>query len=524
MTWNPGHLLKSGQYEVVRLLGSGGFGMTYLAKDLSLERPVVIKRPNLSFEADRDYDKFMRRFKREGQVLAQVQIPHIVRVIEFTEIDGMPCLVMDFVAGETLNDCIRRRGYIPENEAWQIFQKLASAVEALHQQGIIHCDIHPGNIIVQPNSEPMLIDFGSTKLLHPTTWTVTTTVNKDFGPYDQMAESAENTPRPAWDIYSLAANMFFAVTGEKPISAISRKLYGDSLKAPKELKPELTDRLNRMILQGMALEMKDRSSSVATWINLLDVPPQPLPPEKISSVATESISKNPESISFAPTSPKQKKSTISFLLPKKKIIAFFPWSAMSVLILGYFLQGIALGNHTLVWDGAGALAWAGAWAVAWSLSADWVWIDGYLDYAVAGALAWVLAWTGSGTWAGSWAGVWTGSLVWVWAGLKPKHNDRNEDRKYIWFAITTLIGALLGGGLSGYLTNTGILWGLCYGLFSWSTLMILFLGHGNSEDKLKRMCSENQVFLIYGIFSSIGLISGGILGSWLNVSGILKLP
>jgi eukaryotic-like serine/threonine-protein kinase len=58
MSWNQGHLLKSGQYEVVRLLGSGGFGMTYLAKDLNLARQVVIKRPNLSFEADRDYDKF----------------------------------------------------------------------------------------------------------------------------------------------------------------------------------------------------------------------------------------------------------------------------------------------------------------------------------------------------------------------------------------------------------------------------------------------------------------------------------
>jgi serine/threonine protein kinase len=264
MTWNQGHLLKSGQYEVVRQLGQGGFGLTYLAKDLSLARQVVIKRPNLSFQADRDYDKFLRRFKREGQVLAQVQIPHIVRVIEFTEIDGMPCLVMDFVAGETLNDCIRRRGYIPENEAVKLFQKLASAVEALHQQGIIHCDIHPGNIIVQPNSEPMLIDFGSTKLLHPTTWTVTTTVNKDFGPYDQMAESAENAlgSQPAWDIYSLAANMYFAVTGQKPMSAISRKLYGDGLKSPKGLKPELSEGLCQIILKGMSLESNDRPNSI----------------------------------------------------------------------------------------------------------------------------------------------------------------------------------------------------------------------------------------------------------------------
>jgi serine/threonine protein kinase len=236
---------------------------------------VVIKRPNLSFEADRDYDKFLRRFKREGQVLAQVQIPNIVRVIEFIEIEGMPCLVMDFVAGETLNECIRRRQSIPENEAWLLFQKLASAVDSLHQQGIIHCDIHPGNIIVQPNGEPMLIDFGSTKLLHPTTWTVTTTVNKEFGPYEQVAESEENTPQPAWDIYSLAANMFFAVTGQKPMLAISRKLYGDGLKSPKELKPELSYRLNHMILQGMALEMKDRPNNIYDFeenpINQFDI-------------------------------------------------------------------------------------------------------------------------------------------------------------------------------------------------------------------------------------------------------------
>ncbi len=120
MSWNQGHLLKSGQYEVIRLLGSGGFGMTYLAKDLHLERQVVIKRPNLSFEADRDYNKFLRRFKREGQVLAQVQIPNIVRVIEFTEIEGMPCLVMDFVAGETLNECIRRRQFIRSTKKYSL--------------------------------------------------------------------------------------------------------------------------------------------------------------------------------------------------------------------------------------------------------------------------------------------------------------------------------------------------------------------------------------------------------------------
>jgi serine/threonine protein kinase len=515
MTWNQGHLLKSGQYEVIRQLGQGGFGLTYLAKDLNLARQVVIKRPNLSFEKDRDYDKFLRRFKREGQVLAQVQIPHIVRVIEFTEIDGMPCLVMDFVAGETLNECIRRRGYIPEDEAVKIFQKLASAVEALHQQGIIHCDIHPGNIIVQPNSEPMLIDFGSTKLLHPTTWTVTTTVNKDFGPYDQMAESAENAlgSQPAWDIYSLAANMFFAVTGEKPMSAISRKLYGDSLKAPKELRPDLTDRLNHMILQGMALEAKNRSISVAIWISLLDVSQQSLSLDKISNVATEPNSKNQESRYFTPLSSKQKKSSVSSSQPPPQIRPFFPWGAMSVLALSCFLQGIVLGNLSWAWAllGAGswALALAGALAEVWAGALAGAWFG-------TGALALALVWFGAWNLFGALA--WFGSLAWL------ESNNWIEDRRGIWFLATAFGGALFGGGLSGYLTTTGITWGLFYGFFSGAVFIAMRLSYAVSGSRFNNNYDGIQIFFVYSTFSSIGLISGGILGSWLNVAGILKLP
>jgi hypothetical protein len=499
MSWNQGHLLKSEQYEVVRLLGSGGFGMTYLAKDLNLARQVVIKRPNLSFEADRDYDKFLRRFKREGQVLAQMQIPNIVRVIEFTEIDGMPCLVMDFVAGETLNECIRRRGYIPEDEAVRLFQKLASAVEALHQQGIIHCDIHPGNIIVQPNSEPMLIDFGSTKLLHPTTWTVTTTVNKDFGPYDQMAESADNAigSQPAWDIYSIAANMFFAVTGEKPMSAISRKLYGDSLKAPKELKLELSDRLNRMILQGMALEAKDRSSSVMAWINLLDVSPQ-------------AFSKD--------------KTTINSSLPKKKTTASFPWLSMSLFVLGCFSHGVILGNYSGFAAIVGAvfsvctLAFTGFWILtfagflAWFFTGCWIVVFAIFCYfALFGAGVSASFW--------SWLGAFIGAYAWFY------NNDWIEDRQTIWLLITPLAGSLLGGGLSGYyLTHIGIIWGLIYGLSAWFGFVFIATGYYSSENRLTKNHSNIQVFWIYAAFSSISLISGGMLGSWLKVAGIIKLP
>ena len=94
-----GQLLQSGNYTIVRRIGGGGFGLTYLATDSFLDRRVVIKTPNDTFQADQDYERYVRRFQREGQTLANIKHPNVVRVIGFFEEAGMPCLVMAYVAG-----------------------------------------------------------------------------------------------------------------------------------------------------------------------------------------------------------------------------------------------------------------------------------------------------------------------------------------------------------------------------------------------------------------------------------------
>jgi serine/threonine protein kinase len=272
MTWVKGQLLRYGRYEIIAQLGSGGFGLTYLAKDFSLDNKIVIKRPNATFQADRDYAKFLRRFTREGQVLAETQTPNVVRIIDFCVIEEMPCLIMEFVEGETLYTYIRNRYFIPEKEACNLFQKLAVALDTLHQKEIIHCDIHPGNIIIQLNGEPILIDFGSTKLLNPSTWTVTTTFNDFFSSYEQIYEAASDSnsnPKTTWDIYSLSACMYFSVTGERPLSALARNSK-DRLKSPRKIKPELTNRINKTILKGMACKARNRHSSIKLWARSLD--------------------------------------------------------------------------------------------------------------------------------------------------------------------------------------------------------------------------------------------------------------
>ena len=242
MIWTTGQLLQSGKYQVIKHIGGGGFGLTYLAEDKHLPRQVVIKTPNHRFQREQDYEKFIRRFQMEGEALAKISHSNVVDVIELFQEAGMPCLVMKYVEGETLSDRIRKSGCLPEEEAVRYFRQLAIALQAMHKANLIHCDIHPSNIILRPGAEPILIDFGSTKSLVPRTYTVTTTVNQSFSPYEQRYGDHQ----PTLDVYGLAATLYFAVTGKNPEDAIDRKINvttikGDTLTPPREHRPGLSE-------------------------------------------------------------------------------------------------------------------------------------------------------------------------------------------------------------------------------------------------------------------------------------------
>lgn len=141
-------------------------------------------------------------------------------------------------------------------------------------------------------------------------------------------------------------------------------------------------------------------------------------------------------------------------------------------------------------------------------------------------LALILVFAGTGVWA--WACI--GSSIGAWAGVLFGgwfiDNSLFEDQDNALLRIFILCGALLGGVFSGYLADTGVVWGwgICCGFLTLASFTAIILGCTISEDRLKKKYNSVQVFLIYGVFSSIGLISGGTLGSWLKVAGIIKLP
>jgi serine/threonine-protein kinase len=313
-------------------LGGGGFGLTFLAQDLSLNRKLVIKTPNRQLQRDQNYDKFVRRFRREGEALAKISHPNVVTVIELFYEDQTPCLVMAYIEGETLNDCIRNHGALTQEEAVEQFRKLALALQRLHAAGVIHCDVHPWNIILrQEDREPILIDFGSAKILQPNTYTVTTAANESYAPYEQRRQGVE--PHPNWDVYGLAATLYFAVTGHKPQPSIDRKLYGYELIAPQQHRSDLSSWLNQAILQGMALEPENRIASMPSLLGALH-PPQPSP-RRIKTPKPDQAQPKRQS-KDRPLEESQPK-----VAPKETSKPKFPFTALGFLILGLSLQGFS---------------------------------------------------------------------------------------------------------------------------------------------------------------------------------------
>src|SRR5215467_7392206 len=156
---------RLGSHEITALLGKGGMGEVYRARDLKLKREVAIKI--LPEEFSRDDDR-VSRFQREAEVLASLNHPNIAAIYDVDEANGSRFLVLELVEGETLADRIRR-GPIPIDEALSIARSVCDALATAHEKGIIHRDLKPANIKLTPDGKVKVLDFGLAKVLEPPT-------------------------------------------------------------------------------------------------------------------------------------------------------------------------------------------------------------------------------------------------------------------------------------------------------------------------------------------------------------------
>src|SRR5215468_8485409 len=154
---------RLGAYEVVSLLGAGGMGEVYKARDTKLNRDVALKILPEAFTLDGDR---IARFRREAQVLASLNHPNIAAIYGFEDSGSTHALVLELVEGQTLADRIAK-GPIPLDEALPIAKQIAVALEAAHEQGIIHRDLKPANIKLRDDGTVKVLDFGLAKALEP---------------------------------------------------------------------------------------------------------------------------------------------------------------------------------------------------------------------------------------------------------------------------------------------------------------------------------------------------------------------
>ncbi|MBD2509056.1 GUN4 domain-containing protein [Nostoc muscorum FACHB-395] len=276
MFWQDGQLIYNGKYKIEKYLGGGGFAVTYQAMHTKLNRRVVIKTPNISVQRDPDYPKYVERFKKEAQMLAMCctdSHPHIVQVFDFfVEEDGRYCLEMQYIAGKSLWEYVQRQGKLPETEAVKYIRQMGLALVEVHKKGVLHLDVTPPNIMlnfdaaITNSGKAVLIDFGIAADMSPPSTLSRSFGNKAFAPYELTRKGVRH---PTVDVYCLAGSLYYAITGQRPTNSFDRKYDQEELVPPKQLVPSLSDAVNEAILQGMALEAKDRPQTMEEWLNLL---------------------------------------------------------------------------------------------------------------------------------------------------------------------------------------------------------------------------------------------------------------
>src|SRR5881296_3051325 len=152
-----------GSFEVLSIVGKGGMGEVYRARDTKLKRDVAIKIMPEAFSRD---PHRLNRFQREAEVLASLNHPNIAAIYDLEEAEGTRFLVLELVEGETLAERIAR-GALPVAEGLNIAKKICEALEAAHEKGIIHRDLKPANVKITPDDEVKVLDFGLAKALEP---------------------------------------------------------------------------------------------------------------------------------------------------------------------------------------------------------------------------------------------------------------------------------------------------------------------------------------------------------------------
>ncbi|MEM7467695.1 MAG: serine/threonine-protein kinase, partial [Pseudomonadota bacterium] len=273
-------------YLIDKVLGQGGFGITYLAHDPNLDQFVAVKEYLPMELAVRDGDNSvypaseangerykwgLERFISEARTLAKFKHPAIVRVLSVFEENNTAYMVMEYERGNSLQEVIDQRKQLPEQELIRIVEPLLDGLDLIHSNGFIHRDIKPANIYIRRDGSPVLLDFGSARqALGEQTKSLTSIVSPGYAPFEQYYSKSDRQG-PWTDIYSMAATMYRAITGLMPMDAIDRseailKSEKDAFISAETIgQGKYSPQFLRAIDNGLQFSEKKRPQTIDEW-------------------------------------------------------------------------------------------------------------------------------------------------------------------------------------------------------------------------------------------------------------------
>ena len=318
---------RLGEFELIKLLGEGGFGIVYLATDHSLQRRVALKEYMPSSLASRSgesqvqvkseryretFEAGRKSFINEARLLAQFDHPSLVKVYRFWEANGTAYMVMPFYEGKTLRDTLRATPHKPD-EQWlrTLLLPLTEALQVIHAEQCYHRDIAPDNVMMLAGTQrPLLLDFGAARrVIGDMTQALTVILKPGYAPVEQYAE-IPGMKQGAWtDVYALAAVVHYAITGRTPPPSVGRLLNDTYQPLVKVAAGQYSEAFLAAIDRALAVRPESRTQSVAQLgeeMGLAHAAPEgktqrPLPSEHLTIEPTLLLAALPPTELFMPT-------------------------------------------------------------------------------------------------------------------------------------------------------------------------------------------------------------------------------
>jgi eukaryotic-like serine/threonine-protein kinase len=304
--------ILSNRYQLLQTLGSGGTAVVYRARDLMLERQVAIKVLRPDFGKD---DTFRERFRQEARAAANISHPNIVTVHDFGLDNDRLFIVMEFVPGTDLKTMMRQHGTFSLEEAIPLILQACAGLGYAHRSGIVHCDVKPHNMLVNPEGQLKVTDFGIARALagiHPDEKSDVVWGSPQYFSPEQASGAA---PSPASDVYSLGVVLYEMLTGRLPLNAYTAtelaRMHRDEPPIPiRKINPALPAALERILLKVMSKEPAARYRTADQFGQVLSTfgrAPEPVKPSVQSNSKPVSVS---QSNNFSQSVVTQKESPI----------------------------------------------------------------------------------------------------------------------------------------------------------------------------------------------------------------------